>query len=136
MKTKTIKTHADIFDNRVAETIEDFKKRFDEVREEFLAAAQKNPSWAIECRGASVARAEAAFKAIVLLKQYLASDQETKKAAAQGLLERLREELIRGATAFPGSDAVNNGVAFSRLLGIRDAVQSLEYLVDHEFIDS
>ena len=54
----------------------------------------------------------------------------------QACLDEEREVLIRGATDSLSSDAVINGVSLAQRHGVAEAVQSLEYLVDHEFIDA
>ena len=139
MKTKTGKEYASIFDDRVVATITDAKKRFDDLNEEFLAAAKKNPTFAIEHRGASVVRAEEAYRSIAHVRAYLekvGDEYATKKEAVQACLDYFRDSLIRGATDSPSSCGVKNGVDLAKRFGIADAVRSLELLVDHEFIDA
>jgi hypothetical protein len=139
MKTKTVKTIADIFHNRVAATIEEAKERFEEAKAEFLQSAKKNPSWAIERYGFWVSQAEQAFNAIKRVELFLAAvggRHKTQKEAVQACLDEYREVLIRSAIDSLSSDAVINGVSLAKRHGVADAVRSLEYLVDHEFIDA
>lgn len=139
MKTKTVKTNADIFHNRVAAIIEEAKERFEKAKSQFLDSAQKNPSWAIERYGFCVSQAEQEFRSIKRLELFLAAvggRYETQREAVQACLDEEREVLIRGATDSLSSDAVINGVALAQRHGVADAVRSLEYLVEHEFIDA
>lgn len=139
MKTKTVKANADIFHNRVATTIAEAKERFEKAKSQFLDSAQENPSWAIERYGFWVSQAEQAFRSIKRLELFLAAvgvRYETQKEAVQACLDEEREVLIRGAVDSLSSDAVINGVYLANRHGVADAVRSLEYLVDHEFIDA
>lgn len=139
MKTKTVKTNADIFHNRVVATIEEAKERFEKAKSEFLYSAQESPSWALERYGFEVTQAERAFRSIKRLELFLAAvgvRYETQKEAVRACLDEEREVLIRGATDSLSSDAVINGVDLAQRHGVADAVRSLEHLVDHEFIDA
>lgn len=139
LPVKTVKTNSDIFHNRVAATIEEAKKQFEKAKSQFLDSAQENPSWAIERYGFWVSQAEQAFRSIKRLELFLAAvgvRYETQKEAVQACLDEEREVLIRGAVDSLSSDAVINGVALAQRHGVADAVRSLEYLVDHEFIDA
>lgn len=139
MKTKTVETNADIFHNRVAATIAEAKEQFEKAKSQFLDSAKENPSWAIERYGFWVSQAERAFRSIKRLELFLAAvgaRYETQREAVQACLDEEREVLIRGATDSLSSDAVINGVSLAQRHGVAEAVQSLEYLVDHEFIDA
>jgi sugar-specific transcriptional regulator TrmB len=132
-----IKTNADIFANRVASTIAEFKQDFEEAKSKFLKAAKKNPSWAIRSHGESVVYYEEAYKVIEHARAYLDQvgvEYATRKEAVQACLDYFRDSLVRAATDFPSSSAFTNGVDFSERLGVARAVGALEYLVDHEFI--
>jgi hypothetical protein len=137
--TKTPKTTADIFADRVATTIAEFKQEFENAKGRFLAAAKNCPSWAFQCYGESVVYHEEAFKRLDHLRAHLGQVGEglayaTRREAVQAVLDLFREELVRAATSSKSSSDFQNGVDFARRRGIGHAVSAIERLVNHEFI--
>jgi len=135
--TKAIKTTEDIFANRVATTIADFKQAFENAKDSFLAAAKNCPSSAFQCYGESVVYREEAYKAIDHARAYLGQvgvEYATRKEALQACLDYFRDSLVRAATANQSSSDFANGVELAKRQGIGNAVATLERLVNHEFI--
>jgi len=135
--TKTPKTTADIFADRVATTIAEFKQEFENAKGRFLAAAKNCPSWAFQCYGESVVYHEEAFKSLDHVRACLGQvgvEYATRKEAVQAALDHFRDTLVRAATASQSSSGFANGVELARRQGIGHAVSAIERLVNHEFI--
>lgn len=135
--TKTPKTTADIFANRVATTIAEFKQEFENAKDRFLAAAKNCPSSAFQCYGEDVVYREEAYKVIDRARAYLGQvgvEYATRKEALQACLDHFRDLLVRAATANLSSSGFDNGVELARRQGIGHAVVAIQRLVNHEFI--
>ncbi len=139
MKTKTVKTEADIFHNRVVKTLKEIRANFEEAKKDFLDWAKKNPATAIEDRGSHVAACQEYHVRAERLRHFLGLvgakyGYATRKEAVQACLDEAREVLIREAASGNSSCNVANGIDQARRRGLYDAVRTFENLVDHEFI--
>lgn len=135
--TKTPKTTADIFADRVATTIADFELEFENAKDSFLAAAKNCPSSAFQCYGESVVYHEEALKSLLHVRACLSQvgvEYATRKGAVQAALDYFRDTLVRAATANQSTSGFANGVELARRQGIGHAVVAIERLVNHEFI--
>ncbi len=119
------------FNNRLkrAET------RYLQAKAKFLEDAAAHPLDAVACGGYVIERQEY-FTSLKAVEGYLYDDgYATRRAALVAALGFFKDLLARAATAGRSTCDISNGVEHRRLLGIREAVSDLEYLLGHESLD-
>jgi hypothetical protein len=119
------------FNNR----LEKAETRYLQAKAKFLEDAVANPADAVACGGYVIERQEY-FNTLKVVEGYLDDEgYATRRAALVAALGFFNDLLARAATAGRSTCDISNGVERRRLLGIRETVSDLNYLLGHESLD-